>query len=149
MSDRLEQINKTLKNLEETDRIASENFAKAVEGLDPHSEEYRDKLMLMAESDNMRLKIRKNLRDEREKIIKHEKEILDKSSITIPLEEYNRLQTELKYYKGIEEVTSQISKEIVNSFSFDEKLFEKLKADTYFDISSFTLHVQIRPKSFI
>lgn len=149
MSDRLKQINKAIKDLEETNREVSKRCAEELDKLDPNSKEYSEYLRFMGDSETARSIMLSNLRAEREEVIEHEKEILDRSSITIPLEEYNRLQNELKYYKGIEAITSQISKEIINSFSFDEKLFEKLKADTYFDISSFTLHVQIRPKSFI
>ena len=147
MSDRLEQIDKALKNLEESDRIANENFAKSVEELDPHSEEYLDKLMQLAESDTARWYMRQNLREEKQEVIEHEKEILNRSSVTIPLEEYNRLQNELKAYKETEKVISQISKEIVKNY--DEHLLERLKADTYFDIASFTLHIQVHPRSFI
>lgn len=44
---------------------------------------------------------------------------------------------------------SQIAKEIVKSFSFDEKLFERLKADTFFRAEDFTLIIQVHPKSLI
>lgn len=149
MSDRIEQINKALKNLEESDRIASENYSKAVEGLDPNSEEYHNKLMLMAESENMRWKIRQDLKEEKEGIIKHEKEMLDRSSVTIPLEEYNRLQNELEKYKGVDKITSQIAREIVEAYSFDENLLERLRVDAFFNVVNFSLTIQVYPRSFI
>lgn len=142
MSDRLEQIDKAFKHLEESDRKASENFAKEVEGLDPRSEEYQDKLWQLMESENARWKMRQYLREEKEEIIEHEKEVIDKSSVTIPLEEYNRLQNELRIYKKTDEVMSQIVKEIVENF--DEHKLEKLNVRTVFDAPSFTLHIQVR-----
>ncbi len=147
MSDRVEQINKALKDLDESSRIANENFVKSVEGLDPHSEEYLDKLMQLAESDNARWYMCQHLREEKEEAIKHEKDILDRSSITIPLEEYNRLQNELRKYKEADKITSQIAKEIVHNY--DEHLLERLKVDAYFNVANFSLTIQVYPRSFI
>lgn len=142
MSDRLEQINKLIRDTEENNRKVSERCAKELDQLDPNSEEYSAYLSSMAESETAREIMLCNLRAEREEVIKHEKDILDRSSVTIPLEEYNRLQNELRLYKRTENVMSQIVKEIVHNF--DERKLEKLEVRTIFDAPSFTLHIQVR-----
>ena len=147
MSDRLKQINKAIKDLEETNREVSKRCAEELDKLDPNSKEYNEYLRFMGDSETARSIMLSNLRAEREEVIEHEKEILDRSSITIPLEEYNRLQNELRAYKGTEKVISQIAREIVQNF--DERLLENLDIRTSFNVESIALMIQVRPKDFI
>lgn len=147
MTGRLEQINKLIRDTEENNRKVSERCAKELDQLDPNSEEYSAYLSAMAQSETARSIMLSNLRAEREEVINHEKEILDRCSITIPLEEYNRLQNELNLYKKTEKVMSQIVEEIVQSF--DERMLEKLDICTSFKAENFTLMIQVYPKSHI
>ena len=147
MTGRLEQINESIRNLEKTNREVSERCAKELGQLDPNSEEYSAYLSAMAQSETARSIMLSNLRAEREEVINHEKDILDRSSITIPLEEYNRLQNELSLYKKTEKVMLQIVKEIVQSF--DERMLEKLNICTSFKAENFTLMIQVYPKSLV